>query len=235
MCQPVSAAINVTFVVTDEFGVPLDGCSIAALDHDTGDVKTGASHVHLQQLAALDIDAGEYSITIACGATSVTEHLELLQLPANQVVNISVVTIGYISERQPPLVIDLLGVGLDLRDAYVRMVGIYSGQVFMAKFDAVRHSASLYHVGSGSYIVSVSDASGKMCQVSIDMLAFTKHWLVQADRCSLQVDHFAHAVTALDQENGKKKGWYAEMRKEMFGLNEALKRASEKSAASAPK
>jgi hypothetical protein len=95
---------------------------------------------------------------------------------------------------------------------WIRLSGIYNGQYYQASFARDTGDANLFDPEPGSYVVAIGSSAGYSCVQHVDLVEFTRKWVLDPTHCSFEFDRFAH--TPPSSANRKEQDrWYREMDK----------------------
>jgi hypothetical protein len=222
----LAVGAGLTILPVGAFGQMIGGCQVKSIliTHNPGESRDYASQ--FQGLTG-QIPLGEYEITLRCGAEEI--HKLIAVTHSEQFELISTSERLLISDQvKPKLSVKLAHLPLPRETWWVRMIGLYSGDMHVSGFDHQTGIADFTDPEPGSYLVSIGSTSGYTCCREIDLVESTRSWIFDRATCSFQLDQFAHLVEESNKGGKKRGGWYEEMRQRRAALVRSLRGAAEK-------
>jgi len=223
-----SPAASLTLVPVGSFGEPLNRCDVVSFQPSNTSASGQVGLVgKFEGLRIPAIPLGQYEAIIRCEEGELRRQITLDQ--SDQIALVVRTGRIFVSDHiKPKLLIGLRPELLKGDIWWIRLVGLYNTEDYLAQFLPETNEATIIDPDPGSYLVIVQSKNGLFCSSEVDLVEGTKLWTFNRSNCSFQVDRFAHLVTDDDKRNFKIGPWYQQVKKDKDSLLQQLLDASGK-------
>ena len=219
-------ASEIEVVPVRPFGQLIRGCHVAGFTaHSEGSKPALDLKGHFEGMIGRDIPYGKYEMVLECGPWRQSRQITVDRSRQIEVFE----GFGTIYAGDGPFLV----IGVERRhipdDAlyWVQVLSVYDGTRQTAAISRQTGEGELLVPSNGSYVFVASSNGGDQCAIEVDVVQFTRRWVLHPDTCTLDVDRFAHVVTRSDKLDHRRGGWYLEMEKEQNTFFRQLEKAAE--------
>lgn len=209
----ISFAADLTMIAVGAFGEASRGCKVSHFRssvNPSGRVSADYAD-HFVGMLGRGLPLGNYDAEVMCIDRKIERPVLISQEQAFAVVSASERRlIG--DHTKPQLTVRLEGATKADESMWMRLIGLYNNETYSDQFVGKPRVARVTVPEPGSYLVTIMASTGPVCIREIDLVEFTRNWVVRPADCSFDLDKFAHLVGREDKSNQKRSGWYEEMR-----------------------